>query len=212
MEIKAKTISEAWEKGMTAILNHYRTTGQTVITERDTTSIEIENMVFYIEHPLEEPRCSPIYPNPEYLEAYSDNILNYKYQNDVYSRMLCTEYNNANINQLEEAVRKLKSKWYTSKAVITIWDPYIDLSSDHPPCTCLVQFYIRNGKLNMTSYFRSNDAWLCSHGDMIALTNLQKSIAKKISVEVGSYTHFACCYHIYEYDIYAAMNSFSNYK
>lgn len=212
MEIKAKTISEAWEKGIFAILNHYRTTGETVITERDTTSIEIENIVFYIENPLEEPRCSSLHPNFEYLETYSDNILDFKYQKDVHSRMLCTEYSNANINQLNEAVTKLKSKWYTSKAIITIWDPYVDFTSDHPPCTCIVQFYIRNNKLSMTSYFRSNDAWLCSHGDMLALTNLQKSIADKLNIEVGSYTHFACCYHIYEYDIYAAMKGFSNYK
>ena len=98
-----------------------------MITERDTTSIEIENLVFIIEHPLAEPRFSALHPNPEYLREYADNILDFKYQKDVYSRMLCTEYNNSNINQLEEAVEKLKEKWFTSKAVLTIWDPYMDI-------------------------------------------------------------------------------------
>lgn len=211
MEIRAKTIAEAWEKGLVAIVDHYSKTGETVITERDTSSIEIENMVFHIEKPLKKPRFSKLYPDREYLKLYSNGILNFKYQKHVYARMNSTEYINTNINQLEYVIQKLKSKWYTSKAVITIWDPYVDLSSDHPPCTCLVQFYIRQKKLNMTVYFRSNDAWLCSHGDMIALTNLQKYIAEKLCIEVGTYTHFACCYHIYEYDITAALNAYSKY-
>lgn len=212
MEIRADTISQAWEKSILAILNHYNKTGKTVITERDTTSIEIENLVVHIENPLKEPRQSLFHPNPEYLKTYSNNTLNFKYQKDVHSRMLCTEYDNTNINQLHEAINKLKNKWYTSKALITIWDPYIDLSSDHPPCTCLVQFYIRDNKLNMTSFFRSNDAWLCAHGDMVALTNLQNDVSKELGVQVGSYTHFACCYHIYEYDITSAIKTFLKYN
>jgi len=212
MEITADTISEAWEKGIRAILRKYKKTGEKVITERDTTSIEIENLVFSINNPLSQPRYSALHPNPEYLKTYSENILDFKYQKDVYSRMVCTEYNETNINQLDDVVEKLKSKWFTSKAVITIWDPYIDIDSDHPPCTCLVQFYIRNNKLHLTSFFRSNDAWLCSHGDMIALTNLQKKVSEAIGVEIGHYTHFACCYHIYEYDIHAAINKFTDAK
>ena len=179
MEIIAKTISEAWEKGIRAILRKYNKTGEKVITERDTTSIEIENIVFSIDDPLSQPRYSALHPNPEYLKAYSENILDFKYQKDVYSRMICTEYNETNINQLDDVVEKLKTKWFTSKAVITIWDPYVDIDSDHPPCTCLVQFYIRNNKLHLSSFFRSNDAWLCSHGDMIALTNLLLKVCQR---------------------------------
>lgn len=209
MEIRGKTISEVWEQGIRAILRQYQQSGETVITERDTSSIEIENIMFVVEEPFAEQRFSDLHPNPEYLKAYSNNILDFKYQKDVYFRMICAEYNQANINQLQEAIEKLKSKWFTSRAVLTMWDPYVDIDSDHPPCTCLVQFYIRNGKLNLTSYFRSNDAWLCSHGDMVALTNLQKKVAEEVGVEVGTYTHIACFYHIYEYDIHAAMTKFN---
>ena len=212
MEIQATTIPEAWEKSIIALLQHYNATRDTVITERDTTSIEIDNMVMHVKHPFQEPRLSHFHPNPEYLETYYNNTLDFKYQQDVHSRMLCTEYTDANINQLDEALQKLKNNWYTSKAIVTVWDPYVDLSSNHPPCTCLVQFYIRNNKLNMTSYFRSNDAWLCSLGDMIALTNLQKQMSDQLSIEIGTYTHIACFYHIYEYDIFAATNKFSKYK
>lgn len=209
MEIKGKSISEVWEKSIKAILSHYEQTKETVITERDTTSIEIENIVLVVENPLATPKFSKLHPNPEYLKTYSKKTLDFKYQKDVYARMVNLESNQANVNQLDEAIEKLKSKWFTSKAVITIWNPYMDIHSEHPPCTCLVQFYIRNRKLHLTSFFRSNDAWLCSHGDMIALTNLQKQVAEKIGIEVGTYTHIACCYHIYEYDIYAAMVGFS---
>ncbi len=208
MEIIANTIAEAWEIGLNEIIKKYLDTGEMVITERDTSSIEIENMVFQIKQPLSEPRCSNFHPNLKYLQTYASQILDFKYQKDVYSRMKITEYGNANICQLDHVINLLKSTWYTSKAVVTIWDPYVDEDSTHPPCTCLVQFYIRDKKLCMTSYFRSNDAWLCSHGDMIALTNLQKFVADELGISIGTYTHIACCYHIYEYDISAALEKF----
>lgn len=210
MEIVARTIAEAWEKSVEAIINQYNFTHQTVITERDTSSIEIENMIIVVTDPLEDIRISQKHPNVEYLNKYVANVLDFKYQKHVYSRLIDTEYDSAHVNQLDHAKELLNNLWYSTKGVITVWDPYIDLTSEHPPCTCLLQFYIRNNSLCLTSYFRSNDAWLCSHGDMLALTNLQKSIADQLDIDVGKYTHIACCYHIYEYDIQAALSKFDS--
>ena len=208
MEIVGNSISEVWEKSILSILEHYKETKETVITERDTTSIEIENMIMVVENPFEECRTSSKHPNIEYLNEYVNSGLDFKYQKHIYSRLTSTEYNKTHFNQLEDIKGKILNAWYTTRAVVTIWDPYVDMDSSHPPCTCLLQFYVRNQKLNLTSYFRSNDAWLCAHGDMIALTNLQKSIADDLKLEIGKYTHVACCYHIYEYDIQAAILKF----
>ena len=209
MEIMGNSISEVWEKSILAIIKHYNETRETVLTERDTTSIEIENMIMIVENPLAEDRISAKHPNIDYLNEYVSSGLDFKYQKHINSRLIRTEYNRTHYNQLEDIKQKIKETWYTTRSVITIWDPYIDMDSSHPPCTCLLQFYVRNKELNLTSYFRSNDAWLCSHGDMIALTNLQKSVADELKLKIGKYTHIACCYHIYEYDIQSAKNSFS---
>ena len=212
MEIYKKTIAEAWEASIYEVVKCYLEKGELILTERDTTSIEIENMMIHIAEPMSEPRHSSIHPNPSYLEAYSKNILDFKYQKDVYSRIVKTGFGETNINQLDKAINLLKSNWYTTKAIITVFDPYIDTDSEHPPCTCLLQFLIRNKHLNLTSYFRSNDAWLCAHGDMLAMTNLQKKVADELEIEIGSYTHIAGCYHIYEYDIFAAYEKLKNVK
>lgn len=208
MEIAAENIATAWEKSVIAILKMYLQKGEKIITERDTVSIEIENMCISVEKPMDEPRVSEYHPNREFLNSYSNNLLDYRYQKHVYSRIIRTEMDNSNINQLDAVIEKLDAQWYTTRGVVAIWDPYIDTYQGHPPCTTQLQFYVRDNRLNLTSYFRSNDAWLCANGDMVALTNLQKTVADKLGIEVGRYTHFACCYHIYEYDISAAFSKF----
>lgn len=212
MEIIKETIAEAWEASIKALLDHYVNEGESVVTERDTTSIELENMILVVTNPSKRAQNSLKYPNQEYLQNYYGKALEFKYQRQIYHRAIETDLlGRKKINQLEYVSNLLKQTWYSTKGIVSIWDPYIDTETDnnHPPCTVLMQFYVRNNKLCLTDYFRSNDAWLCAYGDMIANVNLLKHIAKKLKLKVGKYTHIVCCYHIYEYDIQNAMITFS---
>lgn len=212
MEIIKETITEVWEASIDALLNHYINERESVITERDTTSIEIDNMVLVVTNPLKRKAISSKYPNHAYLKKYSGKALEFKYQRQINHRIIETVLPSQNkINQVDYVTQLLKQTWYSTKGIISVWDPYVDTNSNHPPCTTLMQYYIRNNALCMTDYFRSNDAWLCAYGDMLANVNLLKQIAKKLHLEVGKYTHIACCYHIYEYDIYDAMCAFSKF-
>lgn len=108
--------------------------------------------------------------------------------------------------QYEVIIERLKADPDTRQAVITIWNPEYDLqpSKRDYPCTVLHQFRIRDGKLNMSVYMRSNDVWLGAAYDFFQFTRVQIAIASILGVEVGTYNHHVGSLHIYEQHYEAA--------
>lgn len=200
MLIESLTIADAWERSIIALLSRYSHNSSDLLpTERGSNSIEIQNLQLQIESPMQEKRLSNLSQCTEYVEQYSRQLLDQSYLNQVYSRITQLSANNSEIlNQQEEIVLKLHDEWYTRRAVISTWMPLQDIGSEHPPCICLLQYYIREESLCLTSFLRSNDAWLCAPVDMIALTNMQRTVADALSIKVGTYCHFAVSYHIYD--------------
>lgn len=208
MFICGETIAKVWEKSINEIINHYSYCKNFVPTERGIHAIELLNVVLEIKKPLSKKRVSDYYSNKDYIKKYSKYLLNQNHQNQVYSRISKLANKDLKINQKIEIVEKLKKVWYSRRCVISIWLPLEDLHSNHPPCICLLQFFLRQNNLFLTSFFRSNDAWLHAPVDILALTNLQKEIADNLSVGVGTYTHFAVSYHIYDFDLPAVLKTF----
>lgn len=102
--------------------------------------------------------------------------------------------------QYDAVVDKLKTDSESRQAVVTIWNPEYDnvpLKKDYP-CTCLHQFRIRDGKLNMSVYMRSNDVWFGSAYDFFQFTRVQLAIASILHLEPGTYSHHVGSLHIYE--------------
>lgn len=102
--------------------------------------------------------------------------------------------------QYEEIIKRLKADPDTRQAVVTIWNPKLDLlpqKRDYP-CTILHQFRIRDNKLNMTVFMRSNDVWLGAAYDFFQFTRVQLAIASILGIEPGEYTHHVGSLHIYE--------------
>ena len=52
----------------------------------------------------------------------------------------------------------------------------------------------------MTSILRSNDAWGQALNDMYELIMIQKDMATRLQLKVGTYSHFAMSYHLYTKD------------
>ena len=94
----------------------------------------------------------------------------------------------------------LKDKPKTRQAVIHIKEPSMAASKD-VNCTVCLQFFIRDNKLYMTTYMRSNDIWLGFPYDVFQFCNLQILLSMKLGVELGSYTHIAGSLHLYERDV-----------
>jgi thymidylate synthase len=111
-------------------------------------------------------------------------------------------------DQYAPIVERLKADPDTRQAVVTIWDPKLDLlpSKRDYPCTILHQFRIRNNKLNMSVYMRSNDVWLGAAYDFFQFTRVQLAMASVLKIEPGTYTHHVGSLHIYEQHYNSAEN------
>lgn len=102
-------------------------------------------------------------------------------------------------NQIQNVIDLLGRKQSTRQAVIQLFDGE-DIVNTHKdiPCTCTLQFLIRNNKLHLYTTMRSNDAFIGLPHDIFAFTMLQELIAKTLDVKLGHYKHFVASLHLYE--------------
>jgi len=111
-------------------------------------------------------------------------------------------FNLKGLNQVDSVTNLLKRKRTSRQAVIQVFDAF-DIVAEHKdvPCTCTLQFMIRNDKLYMLVNMRSNDLIKGLPHDVFCFTMLQEIIARSLSVEVGTYKHAVGSLHIYDDDI-----------
>lgn len=109
------------------------------------------------------------------------------------------------LNQVANVTNLLKAKGDSRQAVIQIFDardivekPKSGQQHKDIPCTCTLQFLLRNEKLHMFTSMRSNDAYLGMPHDIFAFTMLQEIVATSLSVELGTYKHAIGSVHIYD--------------
>jgi hypothetical protein len=109
----------------------------------------------------------------------------------------------SNSDQLAWVFSELKDNPDTRRAVVTMWDPSMDVPPSHMdhPCTIGIIFRVRDGYLNMTVTMRSQDLILGHGPDIIQFGMLQQTFATALELECGTYTHHMISCHIYERDI-----------
>lgn len=101
------------------------------------------------------------------------------------------------IDQMANVIKLLKGNQATRRAVLQIFDGEDLVGHKEVPCTCTLQFIIRQGKLHMVTFIRSNDAYKGLPHDIFAFTMLQEIIARSISVDLGDYYHSVGSLHLY---------------
>jgi thymidylate synthase len=103
------------------------------------------------------------------------------------------------INQVGNILNLLRKNESTRRAVIQLLDAE-DIIFHHKeiPCTCALQFFIRENKLHMFTMMRSNDAFIGLPHDIFTFTMIQEIIARALNIEVGIYNHAVGSLHLYE--------------
>ena len=103
------------------------------------------------------------------------------------------------IDQIANVNRGLKKNPNTRRAAIQLFDAAdIDVKHKDVPCTCTLQFLLRDGKLNLIVYMRSNDAYLGLPHDIFCFTMLQEIMAREVSAQLGTYKHMVGSLHLYD--------------
>jgi thymidylate synthase len=133
---------------------------------------------------------------PKTVIAIGPQFKNYTEDNGIFHGA----YGLRTKGQYDAVLDKLKNDSDSRQAVVTIWNPEYDNqpSKRDYPCTVLHQFRIRNNRLNMSVYMRSNDVWLGAAYDFFQFTQVQIALASVLGIEPGKYAHHVGSLHIYE--------------
>lgn len=111
------------------------------------------------------------------------------------------------VNQFERVGKLLRDRPHSRRAVIQIYDAsdFENISEDIP-CTCTLQFLLREMKLHLVVNMRSNDVIRGLTHDVFCFTMLQEILARQLEVELGTYKHLVGSLHLYDTDETIARN------
>lgn len=104
-------------------------------------------------------------------------------------------------DQWEACENELRKNKNSRRAVIHIKSGEDSLDSNDVNCTVCLQFFIRDNKLYLTTYMRSNDLWMGFPYDVFQFTAMQIVMSMKLGIELGTYTHIAGSLHLYKRDV-----------
>lgn len=191
---RVPTIKEGWKALVKSIMKK----GVEITDERGSITKELLNTVVVIKNPLDTQEPDGYFWKGEKLRKYADQFLSDDKQGFVYTYGNRLRKHFDDIDQIQEAINRLKNFKESRRAISITWDPRVDTKNSEVPCMILVDFKIRDGKLNTTGLWRSHDIYGAWFPNAVGLSNLAQYAAEEVGVEVGTITIHSISAHIYE--------------
>jgi thymidylate synthase len=101
------------------------------------------------------------------------------------------------IDQIAAAVARLKASPDSRRHLVTAWNPADVDEMALPPCHCLFQFYVANGRLSCQLYQRSADIFLGVPFNIASYALLTHMMAHVTGLGVGEFIHTLGDAHLY---------------
>lgn len=214
--IRARTISEAWHRGIGLIWRQ----GSEIKDERGTRIKELIGLQVVVEDTRTD-KIPPEYErlwNREHLDEYAAQLLSgenpgfeYTYGERLRAWTLATVNGDPSsstasespippVDQISEAVRRLKAAPETRRATAVTWIPSVDARKEEVPCMIVDDFKLRDGRLNLIVFFRSHDFAGAYPANLYGLSRVLDHVSAEIGAEPGSITTLSASAHIYEHD------------
>lgn len=108
-----------------------------------------------------------------------------------------TDYTKCGIDQLNEVIESIRNNPSSRRHVVIAWNPIQLKEMALPPCHCLFQFRVSNGKLSCILYQRSGDMGLGIPFNIASYSLLTIMIAKLTNLEPNEFIHFIGDTHVY---------------
>ena len=102
------------------------------------------------------------------------------------------------IDQIEDLVAGLKNNPDSRRHLVTAWNPAEVDEMALPPCHCMFQFYVAQGKLSCQLYQRSADVFLGVPFNIASYALLTHMLAHVCGLKVGDFVHTFGDTHLYK--------------
>jgi thymidylate synthase len=198
--IRGRSITDAWHRGLNLIWRQ----GQEITDERDTKIRELLSLQVVVENPYQE-MIPPEYSwNEDRLEEYAQQLLSsenpgFEY---TYGERLrgWSAGSGSRVDQIENVILRLKASPSTRRATAVTWIPPLDETRDEVPCMIVDDFKLRDGRLNLSVFFRSHDFAGAYPANLYGLARVLEHVSSEVGAKPGSISTTSASAHIYEHD------------
>lgn len=101
------------------------------------------------------------------------------------------------IDQVDKVIEAIKNNPHSRRHIVSAWNPADVDDMALPPCHCLFQFFVADGKLSCQLYQRSADIFLGVPFNIASYALLTHMMAQVCGLEVGDFVHTFGDAHIY---------------
>jgi thymidylate synthase len=105
--------------------------------------------------------------------------------------------NGETIDQISDLIHMIKTNPNSRRLIVSAWNPSDIPNMALPPCHCLFQFYVADGKLSCQLYQRSADTFLGVPFNIASYALLTMMIAQVCDLQPGEFIHTFGDVHLY---------------
>lgn len=110
---------------------------------------------------------------------------------------LWPDYNGGTIDQIQNVLDLIRNHPDSRRMIVSAWNPAEVEQMALPPCHCLFQFYVADGKLSLQLYQRSADTFLGVPFNIASYALLLQMMAQVSGLEPGEFIHTTGDTHLY---------------
>ena len=101
------------------------------------------------------------------------------------------------IDQIQQVVEGVRSNPDSRRLIVTAWNPAELAEQALPPCHCMFQFYVADGRLSCQLYQRSADIFLGVPFNIASYALLTMMVAQVTGLKPGEFIHTLGDAHLY---------------
>ena len=107
------------------------------------------------------------------------------------------DYKGGTIDKITNVLEQIKHNPNSRRMLVTAWNPAEVEEMALPPCHCLFQFYVADGRLSLQLYQRSADTFLGVPFNIASYALLLQMMAQVTGLEAGEFIHTTGDTHLY---------------